>query len=284
LGSGTAATYSWNTGQTTTSLSVSPAITTVFTLTGSSAIGCQNSSTIAIVVDGFTPSITSPTAICEGQSIQLQTTGASTLIWSTGSIFSSISVTPNVTSTYSVTGKGSNNCQGSNQTTITVNSTPTVQAAITRSVICLKESAVVSASGAVSYSWNTGAATPSLVLTPTTTLPQTFTVVGQNAQGCSASAQISLKANTCAGIGEEDLKSEMQIYPNPGTGLYYLQVATNCLNAEVEIRNALGQLVWTAPVTSENLEIDLSNQASGYYSITLRNAEAASLTKKFIKQ
>lgn len=284
VGSGTAATYSWSTGQTTASVSVSPAISTIFTLTGSSAIGCQNSGTIATVVDGFTPSITSPTAICEGQSIQLQTTGASTLIWSTGSIFSSISVTPNITTTYSVTGKGSNNCQGSNQTTITVNMTPTVQAAITRSVICLKESAVLSASGAVSYSWNTGAATPSLVLTPTTTLLQTFTVVGQNAQGCSASAQISLKANTCAGIGEDDLKSGMQIYPNPGTGLYYLQVATTLLNAEVEIRNALGQLVWTATVSSENLEIDLSNQTSGYFSITLRSAEAASLTKKFIKQ
>jgi hypothetical protein len=61
-------------------------------------------------------------------------------------------------------------------------------------------------------------------------------------------------------------------------------VATTLLNAEVEIRNALGQLVWTASVSSENLEIDLSNQTSGYYSVTVRSAEAASLTKKFIKQ
>lgn len=283
LGSGTAASYTWSTGQSSVSISIAPLASAVYTLTGTSAAGCEKSNTIAIAVDGFTPGITTPTAICNGESIQLSATGASTLLWSTGSIFSSITVTPNITSTYSVTGKGPNNCQGSNQTTITVNSTPTVQAAVTRSVICLKESAVLSASGAVNYVWNTGATTATLVMTPGNTTLQTFTVVGENSAGCKASAQITLKANTCAGIEESDLFARIQIFPNPGIGLFTVQLGTAFKDASVEVSDGMGKLIQSGSADTENLQIDLSNAANGYYLITIKTAEGFKMTKKVLK-
>jgi len=283
-GSGSAASYSWTSGQTTASLAVSPASTSVFSLTGFSAVGCEKTATVLLTVDGFTPVITTPTAICNGNSIQLQATGASTLVWSTGSIFSSITVTPNITTTYSVTGKGLNNCQGSAQTTVIVNPTPTVQAVASKSVICRGESSVLTASGAASYAWNTGASTNSIVLSPSTTILQNFTVVGTNSAGCTATAQVSLKANTCQGIGENGTELEMRIAPNPGTGLFNLLSSAQFLNAQAEARDVLGNLVFSAVIENTETAIDLRHLANGYYLISIRTEEGQTISKKILKQ
>lgn len=283
-GSGTASSYSWSSGQTTGSISVAPAATSVFTLSGFSTVGCEKTATILVTVGSFTPGITSSTAICDGNSIQLQTTGASTLQWSTGSIFSSITVTPNVTTTYSVTGKGPNNCQGTNQTTITVNPTPTVQASASRSVICRGESAILTASGAASYVWNTGATTTSISLSPTTTAQQIFTVTGTNAAGCTATAQVSLKANTCQGLEEQTSGSDIQIFPNPGNGLYQLKLNGRFENGTVSASNILGKIIYQSAIHGTDCEVNLSHFPNGYYIIQVTTNDGEIVSKKVLKQ
>ncbi len=51
---GTSATYTWNTGANTSSISVSPSVTTVYTVTGSSAAGCKASTTLTQSVSACT--------------------------------------------------------------------------------------------------------------------------------------------------------------------------------------------------------------------------------------
>jgi hypothetical protein len=46
-----AITYTWNTGQTTSSISVNPTSTTVFTVMGTDMNGCINSETVSVIVD-----------------------------------------------------------------------------------------------------------------------------------------------------------------------------------------------------------------------------------------
>ena len=50
LTGGGASTYLWNTGDTTTTITVSPIVTTKYTLTGTSVFGTTGSTTILLIV------------------------------------------------------------------------------------------------------------------------------------------------------------------------------------------------------------------------------------------
>ncbi|MBK7477913.1 MAG: hypothetical protein IPI11_18605 [Haliscomenobacter sp.] len=73
-----------------------------------------------------TVSISSPDAICPGQSATLAASGGGTYSWSTGSTASSITVSPAATTTYTVTVTGSNGCKTIASRTIAVHETPLV--------------------------------------------------------------------------------------------------------------------------------------------------------------
>jgi hypothetical protein len=65
--------YSWNTGQSTAAINVSPTVATTYTVTGSTAAGCTASNSINVTIKP-TPSITagvSSNTICTGQSVNL---------------------------------------------------------------------------------------------------------------------------------------------------------------------------------------------------------------------
>jgi hypothetical protein len=84
-----ATTYSWNTGSTANPLSVSPASTTNYTVTGT--IGTCTNTAVAIVTVNPLPVVTvnSP-SICPGGTASLTASGATTYSWNTGFNFKSI--------------------------------------------------------------------------------------------------------------------------------------------------------------------------------------------------
>ncbi len=107
-----AATYTLNTGLTGGNFNITPTVTTNYTVTGTSALGCVSSNFVTMAVNP-TPTITitasSPTA-CAASVSTFTANGASTYTWSTGSNSLSISVTPTVTSTYTVDGTNTFGC------------------------------------------------------------------------------------------------------------------------------------------------------------------------------
>ena len=101
-------TYSWNTLATTNSISVSPASTTIYTVTAINT--CSTISTTATVTPGAANSITtsaSSNTLCAGNSaILTATSSAGTYSWNTGATTNSIVVSPTSTTNYSVTSNG----------------------------------------------------------------------------------------------------------------------------------------------------------------------------------
>src|SRR5258706_5380955 len=94
-----ASTYRWNTGATTASITVSPATTTPYTVTGTNSIGCSKTASITVTVNPL-PNVTataSPASICVGTSSTLTASGATTYQWSTGPTTASITVSPTST-------------------------------------------------------------------------------------------------------------------------------------------------------------------------------------------
>ena len=84
--------YLWSNGETTATISVSPAVTTVYTVTVSQG-NCQDS-------DNIVANAGLDRTILEGESITLVAIGGDSYIWNTGEKSSSISVNPNSTRTY----------------------------------------------------------------------------------------------------------------------------------------------------------------------------------------
>jgi hypothetical protein len=237
--SGNAANYLWSTGPTTNVIVVNPNLTTTYSVAGQSGAGCIKVTSITVNVNSFTPGITPPSSVCAGQFVTLAVTGASTLQWSTGQIFSSIQVTPAVTTLYTVTALGTNGCIGNAATTVSVYSNPTVTAISSRTAICKNENTKITASGATTYSWSTGANTSSVVVSPTLTTLNTFTVTGFSPEGCSHTIFFDVRVSTCAGLSEEAAALKIKLYPNPSTGAFVIETETE-KTITMRIYNLLG--------------------------------------------
>jgi hypothetical protein len=146
--------------------------------------GCSATSNINVTQDITLPSVTvtsSSSVICSGNSSTLTANGALTYTWNTTQNTSSISVSPGTTSSYTVSGTGTNGCVNSTIETVTVNATPILS--ITGNTnICKGSTSMLTGSGATSYTWNSGANTTTISVTPTITT--TYTLTGDNGNGC----------------------------------------------------------------------------------------------------
>ena len=101
--------YSWSTGQTTSSITDSPNTTTTYTINGTLS-GCPASPTTATIVVNPIPNVSSTSSTtCPGVASTITASGANSYLWSTGETTISITDIPASTTTYTVTGT-SNNC------------------------------------------------------------------------------------------------------------------------------------------------------------------------------
>ncbi|WP_461076647.1 Ig-like domain-containing protein [Spirosoma flavus] len=182
-GSGT---YRWNTGASTSIISVTSAGTYSVTLTA--ANGCIATAMAQVVQDNNVPSAsiapTSATLTCANPSATLTASGGSTYRWNTGATTSSISA--NAAGIYSVTVTGANGCTsiataqvGQDTDLPSVNITPA-----SATLTCANPSATLTASGNGTYLWNTGATTPSISVS----LAGTYSVTLTGTNGCAAVA------------------------------------------------------------------------------------------------
>ena len=188
-----ATTYSWSTGSTSASITVSPAVTTTYTLSGNS--GSCNGNAVKTVSINPAPSlsVSGNTVVCGGQSTTLTATGATSYTWSTGALSSSIVVSPTIASTYTVSGASALGCTASLVQAVNVGTVPTVSISNPNPVICSGQSATLTATGANTYTWSTNATNSSIVVSPLSNT--VYTVTGRNAAGCTAMASASVTVN-----------------------------------------------------------------------------------------
>lgn len=166
-------------------VTANPASTSTYTVTGSNANGCVNTATSTIVVNPLPTINVNNGFVCNGNSITLTATGASTYNWSpsaglSATTGSSVSANPATTTQYTVVGTDANGCINQDTTTVTVANNPVVS--VTSGTICVgQQTATLTASGAATYNWSpsTGlSATTGSVVTANPGASQTYTVVG----------------------------------------------------------------------------------------------------------
>jgi hypothetical protein len=192
---GSSSTFSWSTGANTSSISVSPSVTTIYTCALTSTNGCTTERTATVTISQPTVSISSnPVFICPGSSSTLTATGTNpgpyTYSWSTGVTTRTISASS--AGVYSVTVTNANNCTAVQFYTLTTSTTLSLSVISTPSILCAGNTGTLRATGASSYSWSTGASTPNTTVAPTTAT--TYTVEGQFG-ACSGSTTITYSVN-----------------------------------------------------------------------------------------
>lgn len=181
----------------------SPTVTTTYTVIGTAANGCTDTSDVTITVLPL-PVISAATVpgICDGSSAQLTATGGTSYSWTpaTGLSCTNCSnpvATPSATTTYTVTGTDANGCSDTVQTTVTVYPQPVLSVS-GDTVLCVGDFSQLQVSGATTYSWTpaTGLSCTSCdnpIATPTTTT--TYMATGTNANNCTDTAQITITVN-----------------------------------------------------------------------------------------
>jgi gliding motility-associated-like protein len=189
-------TYQWNTTETTSSISVTPASTTIYSVTVT-LNGCTDVDTVTVSI-GIVPTANAGVdqTICAGQTIALTATGGTTYSWNNGGNTATINVTPAVTNTYIVT-VSQGGCTASDDIVVNVNPTPTANAGSDLD-ICSGNSANLVASGGTTYAWgpsgglsNVNIANP--VASPVSTT--TYIVTVSNVQGCTSTDDIVVTVN-----------------------------------------------------------------------------------------
>ncbi|HRI19788.1 MAG TPA: T9SS type A sorting domain-containing protein, partial [Panacibacter sp.] len=181
---------SWATGSTMsiTSLANSDTISCVLTSNADCVTGNTGASNkiVASVYTAPTPTVSASGSLifCQGGSVTLTSSVASSYLWSTGATTRSIVV--NTAGNYTVTVTNSTGCKGASAVkTVTVNALPVATvSADGLTTFCQGGSVTLTASAASSYLWSNGATTQSIIANTA----GNYSVTVTNVSGCSATS------------------------------------------------------------------------------------------------
>lgn len=194
-------TYSWDTGSTANPLSVTPAVTTSYTVTATTG-GCTGTAVATVTVNAtLIVNAGLNDTVCFGGSTILGVTpnGVGYIYdWTpiatlTGATTANPTATPTSTTTYSVTVTNPSGCSGTS--TVTIYADPQITLAIagidvTCNGACNGQTIVIPSGGTSGYTylWSSGCTGPSC----TSLCPGSYTVTVTDAWGCTATNDTSI--------------------------------------------------------------------------------------------
>lgn len=269
-----AASYMYNSGSPTgNTITVNPAVTSIYSVTGISASGCTSTQTVEVVVNSNELTVSSNTTVCAGSPAHLSVQGAQNINWSTGSTFPTIPVYPSANTAYSVSGVDQNGCTLTGSVYVTVDPLPNITANVSPTAVCKGESFELSASGADNYVWTSGGKNVGTgeILTPIakTDVPMTYVVSGSNTSGCSSSATVTLLVNACVGITELNAET-ISIYPNPVKET--LTVSAPYGQKNITLYDVTGKQILSVTGSEEKVNIKLPAIAPGVYYLQIEHS------------
>jgi hypothetical protein len=249
--------YLWSNGATTQNITVFSSGN--YSVTVANDFGCtaasSNSINVAVNPLPATPTISGPTAFCEGASITLNSSQAQSYLWSNGATTQSIIVsTPGI---YSVTVGDAAGCTAASApVNVSVNPLPPIPNITPDgpTTFCEGNSVELTADEAHSYLWSNGATTQTITVSST----GIYAVTVANAAGCSAaSATMNVVVNPTPTV---DLGEDKELEPG-----------------EQVVLDATGEGLsyeWSTGATTPTITVD----SPGIYSVTVENSFGCTAT------
>ncbi|RYY33653.1 MAG: T9SS type A sorting domain-containing protein [Sphingobacteriaceae bacterium] len=260
LTSSVASSYSWNTGATTASITVSAAGN--YSLTTTNSMGCPSApATVLVTVTAVPaqPVITASGALqfCEGGSVTLTAPVANSYSWSNGA--STQSITVNASGNYTVIVSSAPGCSSiaSAPAAVTVWTRPVkpVVTAAGATQFCEGGTVQLASTGSTGYLWSNGATTQNINVNTA----GNYTVTVVNMEGCS-----SLPSDPVA----------VTVWAKPAQPTITASGATQfCEGGNVTLASSSGTTyLWSNGATTQNINVN----AAGNYSVVVTNAQGCS--------
>ena len=202
-------------------------------------------------------------AICQGSSVQLNATGATSYSWSPATGLSSTSVanpvaTPANTTRYYVTGTSASGCVSTDNVLVTVNPNPTVTITDDK-FVCENTPVQLLATGGASYSWSPSVGLNNATIAnpvATASVNTKYIVTVSSSQGCTAKDSVLLT-----------VRKPGQFTVTPSSGV--------CINKTMQLTAGGGDLyAWTPSGTLSNPAIAnpvASPLQTTIYSVTIQD-------------
>ena len=208
-----ASTYTFSSGTAT----VSPSSTTIYSVIGTSSVGCVSSNTaLSSVLVNTVPIIAvSSGSICTGSIYTLLPSGANTYTYSSGSAL----VSPATTTNYSITGKSLQGCLASNTAVATVSVLSRPVLTVNSGSICVGSTFTLNGSGASTYTYSSG----SNLVSPA--VSTNYSVTGTGTNGCVSSntavAAVSVYTNPVVSVAGGTICNGNSFLLNPSGAVSY---------------------------------------------------------------
>jgi hypothetical protein len=167
-----------------------PSINQTYTLTGINANGCSAWDQTDVLLQQFSIDAGANQTVCQGSSITLSATGASSYVWN-NNVINGQSFVPSQGGYYTATAMSPEGCIAKDSLLITLNPLPIVNAG-NDTVVCGGASILLNATGAQNYTWNNGVTNGQSFQVNTTS---TFIVSGTSAAGCTAQDSLEVIVN-----------------------------------------------------------------------------------------
>lgn len=145
--------------------------------------------------------------------------------------------------------------------------------------ICKGEKTIYTASGAQNYTWAvlpSAVVNASIALNPTLTTQ--YTVSATNSlTGCRWDYVFALTVNKCLNIENTNtVFNHLAVFPNPVKEMLHVEMDIlneNTSAVDIEISNALGQIVYSEKLTQAKTDINTAQWAKGIYFMKVKDAE-----------
>lgn len=237
-----------------------------------------------------------PNAICAGNSAQLNVVASGgnmpyTYAWSPATGLSSTSISnpvanPLTTTTYTVTITDINSAIITAVFSLTVNPLPLVTLSGIPNA-CVNWQSVQLTGGLPVGGTYSGANITNNTFYPAAAGSGTHPVnYSYSSSGCSASATGNIFIDPCTGLDEQNINTNLGIYPNPNNGSFEVEInVPDKDELYVQVVNTLGVKVYEIKQITVNnkllLHIDLSEKSSGIYFLNILGKEIKT-SKRFI--
>ncbi|MBL7922545.1 MAG: T9SS type A sorting domain-containing protein [Bacteroidia bacterium] len=273
--------YSWSTGQNIATISATPNVNTIYTVTVKDLNNCLKTGTVFVqTYPSQSLSLNSGT-ICQGDPFTLIASGNSvSYTYCCGGPI----VYPSSTTIYTVEGTDVNGCIAKATNNVTIFALPNVNVNFNKSILCLGETVTVTASGAQTYTWSNSSIGSQIIVAPplgTTT----YSAWGKGNNGCVGVGSNFIYVSSCTNINENIFDKDLIVFPNPAKNALYIKFNTridypiNCYVYDLK-----GKLVIDQKINKEDDYINLSNLNKGLYIVRFVNESDVFLKRKFIKE
>ena len=187
---------SWSTGDSSSSIHVSPYDTTTYSATVTNAFGCQSSTTYSVNVLPI-PQVgilSSDTIACYGQNVTLTAVGdADNYQWSNGEVTQSITISSITDDNIILTGYNSTLCHSSDTTHVSIRPLPSGTIFAPSGTVCPGDTIMLSVNATDEYEWADSSNILAIVGPTTLASPEStmvFTAVMTTPYGCVDSTHI----------------------------------------------------------------------------------------------